>query len=171
MIEMRRESAEVLYPEGDVVGVAVGELEELKRLARLNPRQRVRLCTHSSPDAHLHEMFIVHTRDCYVRPHKHIGKAESISILEGEVDIVLFHEDGSLRQVIPMATPISGKTFYLRLPEQVYHTLLIRTEFLVFHESTEGPFLRENTVFAEWAPAEQGPASSKFIAQLESAGN
>jgi len=167
MIKIRNESAEVLYPEEDVVVIAAADLQELKRLALLNPRQRVRLCAHRSPNDRLHEMFIVHTRDCYVRPHKHLGKAESMAILEGEADVVLFHEDGSIRQIIPMGAPDSEKVFYQRLSEPIYHSLIIRTEFLVFHESTEGPFLRENTIFPDWAPAEQGDAAKKFIDRIE----
>lgn len=167
MIKVRKESAEVLYPEEDVVVVTCADLDELKRLALLNPRQRVRLCTHRSPNDALHEMFIVHTRDCYVRPHKHLGKSESMTVLEGIVDVVLFNEDGSIRQVVRMGEPGSGKVFYQRLSEPIYHMLIIRTEFLVFHESTEGPFMRENTVFPEWAPAEQGSASREFADKTE----
>ena len=167
MIKVRKESAEVLYPEDEVVAVTAADLKELKRLAFLNPRRRVRLCTHHTPNDRLHEMFIVHTQDCYVRPHKHLEKAESMTILEGDVDMVLFREDGSIRQIIKMGAPNSGKAFYQRLPEAIYHTLIIRTEFLVFHESTEGPFLRENTVFPEWAPAEHGEAPEAFIDRIE----
>jgi cupin fold WbuC family metalloprotein len=168
MIKNRSESAEVLYPDEDIVVVASADLQELKRLALLNPRQRVRLCTHSSPNSRLHEMFIVHTQDCYVRPHKHIKKTESMAVLEGEVDIVLFNEDGSIRQVIQLGAMDTGKNFYQRLPEDVYHMLIIRTKFLVFHEIIEGPFLRERTTFPEWAPAEQGEDSNAFIGQIES---
>lgn len=168
MIRIHQESAEVLYPEEDIVVVAAADLKELKRLALMNPRHRVRLCAHRSANDRLHEMFIVHTQDCYVRPHKHLAKAESMAILEGEVDVVLFHENGSIRQVIQMGAPGSGKIFYQRLSDAIYHTLIIRTEFLVFQESTEGPFLRENTVFPEWAPAEQGAPSKEYIAQIES---
>jgi len=152
MIAVRKESDEVLYPAEDVVVLDARTLEELKRLAMLNPRKRVRLCGHRSPDDLLHEMFIIHTRDTYVRPHKHLGKAESFSILEGEVDVVLFEEDGRIARTIPMGAPGSGKPFYYRLADPIFHTLLIRTDFLVFHEATEGPFRREQTVFAPWAP-------------------
>jgi len=168
MIRIRKESAEVLYPAEDVVVITMTDMDELKRLAVLNPRQRVRLCSHSSPSDRLHEMFIIHTRDCYVRPHKHVGKAESMTILEGTVDVVLFHDDGTIRQVISMGAPGSGKVFYQRLSDAIYHTLIIRTDFLVFHESTEGPFRRENTVFPEWAPADQGAESAAFIERVES---
>ena len=112
MIKSRSESAEVLYPDEDIVVVAPADLQELKRLALLNSRQRVRLCAHRSPNDRLHEMFIVHTQDCYVRPHKHLQKAESMMVLEGEVDVVLFHESGSIRQIIQLGAIDTGKIFY-----------------------------------------------------------
>jgi cupin fold WbuC family metalloprotein len=169
VIAIRKESAEVLYPEEDVVTVTAADLDELKKLALQNPRQRVRLCAHRSPQDNLHEMFIVHTPDCYVRPHKHLGKAESMAVLEGEVDVVLFNEDGSIRQIIQMGAPGSGKIFYQRLSDPIFHTLIIRTPFLVFHESTEGPFRRESTIFPKWAPAEEGATAIGFINKIESA--
>ncbi|MGQ0666810.1 MAG: WbuC family cupin fold metalloprotein [Nitrospiraceae bacterium] len=168
MILTRKESDEVLYPQEEVVVVDSTDLKELKRLALLNPRQRIRLCAHRSPGDHLHEMFIVHTSECYVRPHKHLGKAESMAILEGEVDVVLFRDDGTVRQVVRMGDRNSGKLFYYRLSGPIYHTLLIRTPFLVFHEITEGPFLREHTVFPDWAPDERSDGRDAFVARIES---
>lgn len=167
MFNFRSESPEVLYPIDEIISVTKKDLQELKLLARLNPRQRVRFCTHGSPSDSQHEMFIVHTKECYVRPHKHLGKAESMTILEGEVDVVLFHEDGTMRQVISMGPQNSGKVFYQRLSDAIYHTLIIRTDFLVFHEITGGPFLRGDTIFPEWAPKEQGVTSARFIEQVE----
>ena len=154
MISIYKESDEVLYPEEDIVTLSASDLEELKRLALLNPRRRIRLCAHRNPQDSLHEMFIIHTNDCYVRPHKHLGKIESMAILEGEVDVVLFDENGDIERVIEMGDPSSGRLFYYRLDKPIYHTLLIRTQFLVFHEITEGPFIREMTEFPDWAPLE-----------------
>lgn len=168
MIPTHKESDEVLYPVEDVVVVESSDLAQMKQLALINPRQRIRLCTHHSPSDRLHEMFIVHTSDCYVRPHKHLGKEESMAILEGEVDVVLFHDDGTIRQVIRMGDLNSGKRFYYRLSEPTYHTLLIRSKFLVFHEITEGPFLRAHTVFPEWAPEEQSAGRRDFVARIQS---
>ena len=167
MIKIYKESDEVLYPDEDVVFLERCDIHELMRLAMLNPRQRVRLCAHRAPKDLLHEMFIVHMRDCYVRPHKHLGKVESMAVLLGEVDVVLFNDDGSIRKVIPMGTQHSGKVFYQRLTDPIYHTLLIRSEFLVFHEITEGPFLRESTIFPDWAPVEPNVATNAFLVQLE----
>lgn len=168
MILTHKENDEVYYPDEDIVRVDVATLEELKRLALLNERKRVRLCTHKSPVEKLHEMFIVHTAECYVRPHKHIDKAESMAILEGEVDLVLFHNDGEVKQVLQMGALETGKLFYYRMSEPIYHTLLIRTPFLVFHEATEGPFLREKTVFPEWAPEENTDEQKLYIDRVDS---
>jgi len=167
MLSVRNESAEVLYVVGDIIPITSKDLQELKQLALLNPRQRVRLCVHKSPNDTQHEMFIVHAKDCYVRPHKHLGKAESMTILEGEVDIVLFNEDGTVQRTVSMGPQNSGKIFYHRLSETFYHTLIIRTEFLVFHEVTKGPFVKTDTIFPEWAPVEQGLASAMFIDRVE----
>ncbi|NER34652.1 MAG: WbuC family cupin fold metalloprotein [Oscillatoria sp. SIO1A7] len=165
MISIYKESDEVLYPEEDIVTLSAEDLEELKRLALLNPRRRIRLCAHRNPQDSLHEMFIIHRNDCYVRPHKHLGKIESMAILEGEVDVVLFDENGDIERVIEMGEPSSGRLFYYRLDRPIYHTLLIRTQFLVFHEITEGPFIREMTEFPDWAPLE---IEEGFLKAIES---
>ena len=54
------------------------------------------------------------------------------------------------------------------MSDPINHMLLIRSEFLVFHEATEGPFLREKTVFPEWAPEENAPGMKEFIDNVES---
>lgn len=167
-ILIQKESDEVLYPKEDVVVIDKEDLDDFKSLALLNPRKRIRLCAHKNPNDRLHEMFIIHTRDCYVRPHKHLGKAESMAIIEGEVDVVLFKEDGSILRVIKMGDMDSGKLFYYRMSAPIYHSLFIRSEFLVFHEVTEGPFLREQTSFPEWAPPENNPEVKNFILKIES---
>jgi len=167
IIKICRENDEVLYPEEDLVLLQPADLEELKRLAELNPRRRVRLCAHQTPSDNLHEMFIVHMSGCYVRPHKHIGKVESIFVLEGEVDIVLFDEGGQVTSAHRMAAPGSGSVFFQRLAKPVYHTLIIRSDFVVFHEITEGPFRREDTIFPRWAPEAEGWEATKYITDVE----
>ena len=167
MITFKKENDEVLYPTEDIIHISKEDIQNLKSLAIKNPRKRVRLCAHENPNSSLHEMFIVHMKDCYVTPHKHLGKSESMAVLEGEVDIVLFNEDGSIKRIVEMGDLNRGKLFYQRLSSPVYHTLIIRSEFLVFHEVTEGPFLREKTVFAPWAPPENSPKIVNFINEIE----
>ncbi|MBC8182557.1 WbuC family cupin fold metalloprotein [candidate division KSB1 bacterium] len=145
---------EVLFTADDIAKVDAKDIEELKQKARLNPRRRVRLCVHKDLDDSIHEMLIVHEKSCYIQPHKHIGKTESFHIIEGLVDIILFDEDGQINGIIPMGDYSTGLKFFYRLPPSHYHTLLIQSDVLVFHEITNGPFKSEDTVWASWAPEE-----------------
>ncbi|MDX2226069.1 MAG: WbuC family cupin fold metalloprotein [Verrucomicrobiae bacterium] len=146
----RPESDAVLYASDPVVLLNGADLGELKALARQNPRKTIRICTHRTTGDALHEMIIVLPKGFRVRPHKHLGKAESFSILEGEVEVVLFDDLGRVTRVIPMGPPSSGKPFYYRLADPVFHTVIPRSDPAVFHEITQGPFIREQTVFADW---------------------
>ncbi len=154
-MKIRSESPEVFYPGEEPVVVDSSMIEHLKRVALTSPKKRARLCTHQTPSDDLHEMLIALPRDAYVRPHRHLAKAESFFIVEGEADVVLFQEDGAVRKVIPMGPHGSGKSFYYRLSQPVYHTVIVRSDFVVFHEVTEGPFQREQTEYAGWSPDEQ----------------
>ena len=69
-------------------------------------------------------------------------------------------------KIINMGDPSTEKLFYHRLNKFIYHMLIIKTEFLVFHEVTEGPFVRLDTVFPDWAPEEFDSAFMKIIMEL-----
>lgn len=167
MIETRKESDEVLYPKESIFAINGQDIKELKKLALLNTRKRIRLCAHKTPNDRLHEMIIVHTKECYVRPHKHLHRAESITILEGEADLILFKDDGSIANVISMGEVSSGNFFFHRIAGSIFHMLIIRSDFLVFHESTEGPFNKGDTDFPEWAPLEGAKNFSNFMEVIE----
>lgn len=159
---------EVLYPDETIVQVDRQDIAWLKEQAAHNPRQRIRLCAHREVEDTLHEMLIIHARDTYVRPHKHPGKSESFHVIEGVVEIVIFDEAGNVTDVIPMGDYQSGRRFFYRISDPLYHTLLIRSDVLVFHETTNGPFKREGMIFASWAPEENDKTAVKtFIEQLE----
>jgi cupin fold WbuC family metalloprotein len=147
-------SEEVIHSVEKMVNLEIADIDHLIELASQNKRKRIRYCSHKNPSEKVHEMFIVHPNGAYVRPHKHINKIESMLVLRGEVDYVVFNDDGSIFKVIPMGDLKSGKVFYNSLREQVFHTLLIRTEWLVFVEITKGPFSKKDTEFASWSPNE-----------------
>tara|TARA_Y100000590_G_scaffold18275_1_gene21750 strand:+ start:13027 stop:13566 length:540 start_codon:yes stop_codon:yes gene_type:complete len=146
---------EVLYSNEDITRVNIHDIKKLKKLALKNRTKKIRLCTHKNVKEQLQEMLIVHPKDYYVWPHKHVNKSESFHIIEGEVDIVLFNNYGKVLNFISMGAANTGKNFYYRLPQFKYHTLLIRSKVLVFHEITKGPFLKKDTIWASWAPHEK----------------
>jgi cupin fold WbuC family metalloprotein len=143
---------EVLIAEGPLVQLSRSDIEIMKRKAPENERARIRLCAHASIEDRLHEMFIVHQRGTYIRPHKHLNKSESAHIIEGSVTWVVFDEAGNVTHAIRMGDYRSGDDFYYRMSGPYYHTLLIHSEWVVFHEITNGPFDRKETVYAPWAP-------------------
>ena len=158
-MRLRKLNDEVLVADEPIVRVSGADLAALKQQALANPRQRIRICAHPDTGDRLHEMLIVHTRGTYVRPHKHLNKSESVHIIEGEVDVVFLDEAGAVSDVVRLGDYRSGRQFYYRIGQPLYHTLLISSEFLVFHEITNGPFRREETIFAPWAPEESDPAA------------
>jgi len=163
----RIESSEVLYAADAVVTIDAAGVAQLKRDGEQNARRRIRLCAHRSIDDPVHEMLIVHTNDTYVRPHKHLSKSESFHVVEGAVDVVIFDDGGSVTDVIEMASFHSGHPFFYRIADPLFHTLLIRSPILVFHETTTGPFRREDTVLAPWAPMDSdSEAIGLFLSDL-----
>lgn len=145
---VRKENDEVYYSKSPFVLIGPPDLEELKTIAAANPRKRSRLCVHQTPAASLHEMFIVHGREAYVRPHRHQKRKEGFMVLEGQADLLTFSDSGDLQKVIRM----DNRSFYMRLNEPTFHMLIIRSEFLVFYEATSGPFNFLDTQFPTWAP-------------------
>ena len=163
----KRESEEVLYDLGPVVRVSRQDVDFLKEQAEHNKRKRIRLCAHGSIEDRLHEMVITHAKGIYVRPHKHLGKIESFHVVEGAVDVVLFDDDGNITGVTRMGDYQSGRPFYHRISEPRYHTLLITSDVLVFHEITNGPFRREDMVYAPWSPEDSdNQGSSNYMARI-----
>ncbi len=163
-MRIRVQSDEVWYGEGPSVSVTAQELEALKAQAARNPRRRARLCAHATLEDAVHEMVVVHTRETYVRPHMHLGRGESFHVIEGVADAVGFDEDGRVTWALRLGVAGSGLPFFHRAGEPGFHTVLVRSAWFVFHETTRGPFRPEGSVFAPWAP--EGPAGEEVQAYL-----
>ena len=144
----------VFYNEQNVAEVGTEWYEKLKHHAFEADQKRARLCLHKSPDDLLHEMLIVFHRDTLIRPHRHTGKTESYHMVFGELDIVLFSDDGRPIRLLPMGTLASGKTHVYRLNAPIWHSVIVRSEYAAIHEVTNGPFKLEENEFAPWAPEE-----------------
>lgn len=163
----REYSEEVLFAKDQAITISRLDMEELKRRAKRNDRNRIRLCAHTDTSHILHEMFIVHTKDTYIRPHKHLERAESFQLIEGSAKVVFFDEEGDAVETVQMGDFSSGYAFYYRMDTPRYHTLVIDSDVLVFYECTSGPFDRNKTVFAPWSPEESDCAAvHRFREQL-----
>jgi cupin fold WbuC family metalloprotein len=162
-VRTRRQDAEVLYADEPLPLVSAGDLAQLTDGARRTPRQRMRLCVHPGVDSPLHEMFIASRGGAYIRPHKHLGKAESLLLLEGTADLVLFSDEGEVTGVVPLGDYGSGRPFYYRIEDARYHTLVVRSETVLYHEATSGPWDRARTVPAPWSPTDEDAAGQAAL--------
>ena len=153
-MKLRKVNDEVFIADEGIVRCGDADVEFLRERALANARKRARICAHKTNADLLHEMLIVIAAASYIRPHRHLNKSESFHVIEGEVDVAVFDDAGTLNDVIQLGPHGSGRNFFYRLSHSAFHTLLIRTDFLVIHEVTNGPFDPAGSVHAAFAPAE-----------------
>tara|TARA_Y100000294_G_C8530493_1_gene326737 strand:+ start:49 stop:594 length:546 start_codon:yes stop_codon:yes gene_type:complete len=136
------------------------DLVFLKNKSKTSNRNRSRICTHANINQSVQEMFIFHKKNTYVRPHKHLKNKESFQVLYGSVDVVLFNKNGKVVEVINVSDQKSNKVFYYKLSNDIFHTQIFKKD-TVFFEVTKGPFNKQHTVFANWAPIEKNKSEVK----------
>lgn len=133
--------------------ISWGQVRDLKQKALGLPNKTIRLCLHKSAEALLHEMIIIHSKETYTRPHKHRKKTESFHIIEGSFFLVIFNQKGRVTKKILISDQKGKGNFLCRIDKGVWHMIVPVSDFVVFHEVTDGPYTREkNSIFASWAP-------------------
>lgn len=154
-LDTRQFNEEVLFTKSDLTMIGHGEIQFLKEKAKCTKRQRIRLCIHKNPEETVHEMIIVLSGGSYVRPHKHVRKHESFHIIEGKGDVFLYTDEGEVKQVIRLGGYRDKSNFYCRIPTGICHSLVPVSDWLVFIETTIGPFIARDTIYPAWAPKEE----------------
>jgi len=153
--ELLRQSEEVFHTRDGQCQLSYPDIQHLVEISKGNRRKKSRLCIHSSPDELVHQMFISHSKEVYVRPHKHINKAESILVLEGKADYLIFREDGHIASRVPLGSIKSGDIFFQAIDKNIYHAIIIRSDWLIFLEVANGPFEKDDMCFADWSPIQE----------------
>jgi cupin fold WbuC family metalloprotein len=160
-------SPDVFSKEGPITTIGAEDVEMLRKAVSQVAKGRVRINVHPSTDDLLHEMIIAMAPSSYICPHKHPGKSEAFHIIEGEVDVVIFDDSGEIMRVISLAAKGGLHPFYYRMSAPYFHALIVRSDLLVIHEITNGPFRPSDTVFASFAPDElDAPAARAYQAKL-----
>jgi cupin fold WbuC family metalloprotein len=150
------ETSEGVYQSTDeIFKLDATDMDFLKQNVDKTQKKRTRVCAHQKSDDQIHEMFITLNHQTYIRPHKHLSKSESFHIVEGSAEVVVFNDDGAIKDVIEMGDFSSGKKFFYRIDQSFYHTVLIKSDNLTLHEVTTGPFDKTKTIFAPWSPPEE----------------
>ena len=163
-MKYKKESSEVLYSIDRYKKIKSEDLNNLNNLSKKNTNKNIRICTHSNKKSGLHEMFILHPKNYYIRPHKHPSKNESIILLKGKANLYIFNHSGKINKKMIL----DKNNFYYQIPHNTYHSLVILSSSIVFYEVSLGPFNKKNTVFPKWAPKTDKREIKKFNQFLSS---
>ena len=97
---IKKESNQVYNSINRTFEVDKNDICQLINIAKENLSGKVRLCSHINKDEAVHEMFIVHPKGTYVRPHKHINKVRNTNetqeawiVLRGKIEGEFFDLD------------------------------------------------------------------------------
>lgn len=161
-----KESKQVYYAKGDVVRINKEQIQWLKGEMRKDNLERIRVCIHEDTDSTIHEMFIVLKKGNYVRPHRHLNKSESFYMVEGSAIAFFFNKEGNIVEKMELGEFNAGKQLGYRINSAIYHTVVPVSSYLVFHEVTSGPFRKDFTEYASWAPGENTDEGKQYIKKI-----
>jgi cupin fold WbuC family metalloprotein len=134
----------------DTIYIDRKKLEELKILAQKDPNKRARICLHKDDGEMIQEMIIAFCKDSYIRPHRHIDKSESYHIIEGRIEIIFYNDNGIEIDKVVLSDKIDEHPFLFRISNSAWHTVVPKSDFVIIHEVTKGPFNKNSSEFADW---------------------
>ena len=134
----------------DTIYIDRKKLEELKILAQKDPNKRARICLHKNDEEMVQEMIIAFCKDSYIRPHRHIDKSESYHIIEGRIEIIFYNDSGIEIDKVVLSDKIDEHPFLFRISNSAWHTVVPKSDFVIIHEVTKGPFNKNSSEFADW---------------------
>ena len=133
------------------------EITLLKEKTLESPRKRYRYCLHDNTNHLTQEMIICMNGFSYFRPHKHPkGNSESYHMLDGQLDIFIFDDQGKVLQIVKLSSKESNinndRDLIYRLSGSKYHLMIPQSEWVIFHEVSTGPFDTSKIQEADFAP-------------------
>ena len=121
-------------------------LNELKKIGQ-KINSTVRISLHKDSLEQLHNMVIYSKNTQKLNIHKHIDKVETYHIIEGEILIILFDDDGNIDTKVLLS---KDDILMCRVPKNIYHLNFVVGEYAIFHETRRGPFISSDSIVPEW---------------------
>jgi len=142
-------------------------LDRLSAAAAASPRLRKNLNLHDDYADLCQRLFNALEPGSYIRPHRHLNppKPECFLAVRGRMALITFTDSGDVDAVVPFGE--GCEALAVDLPAGAWHTLLALRSGSVFFETKPGPYVPlSDKDFAPWAPAEESPGSSDYLADL-----
>ncbi len=144
-------------------------LQQLSDKAQQADRMRANLNVHESLDADVQRLFIATEPGTYIRPHRHseAHKWEFFMVITGEIDLLIFDDEGALSQRIVMSP---DQTRAIELPANTWHSYVCKKTGTVALEIKQGAYIpTPETDFASWAPAENSAEAADYLQWMSEA--
>ena len=117
----------------------------------------------------MHDIIISYDNSTYIAPNKHIGKSETICILEGKIEVFIFNDSGKCITAITLGEKSSGLPFMLRMPPNTWHGLRCISETpCIMKETISGPYSKESLMWADFAPSEEENKKIRVVSSFTS---
>lgn len=145
----------VFRTRNDVAFISHDQIEWLKGQALLTEKKRARICLHKTDDDPIHEMIIAVHNTSFISPHLHPHKEESLHLIQGDCDVLLFSDKGIIESVTRLNAenfPKSGMNYFYRIAKNIIHGLKLHSEWIVFHEVAAGPLKPDGNVIPDFVP-------------------
>jgi len=139
-------------------------LDETSGKAANNVRLRMNYNIHKSLEDPVNRMLNALEPGTYLRPHRHRTppKTESYIVLRGELDVLIFDDEGNTTQKITL-NPETGN-YGIDIPAGIWHSMIIKQPGTVIYEVKEGPFTPIATEdFAPWSPEPENESAIEIF--------
>jgi cupin fold WbuC family metalloprotein len=142
-------------------------LDQLSLEASGSERLRKNLNLHDDYGDPCQRLFIAMEPGTYVRPHRHTDppKPECFMAVRGKLALLVFDDDGEVKQVIPFGDGCD--TLAIDLPAGEWHSIIVIEPGSVFFETKPGPYVAmSDKDFAPWAPEENTAEVGSYLSVL-----
>lgn len=111
----------------------------------------------------LYDIIICYDSTSYIPPNKHVGKVESLLVIDGKIDFFLFNDNGQVYDYRRLAACSSADPFYVRVPPNTWHGLrAVGPKPCIIKETIAGPYDSSSLKWATFAPSEADGSQAGF---------
>ena len=142
-------------------------LDQLSLEASGSERLRKNLNLHDDYADPCQRLFIAMEPGTYIRPHRHTDppKPECFMAVRGKLALLVFDDDGEVKQVISFGDGCDTLAIDLRAGE--WQSIIALKPGRVFFETKPGPYVAmSDKDFAPWAPEENSPEVGSYLSVL-----
>ena len=144
------------FPKIFPVNVSDSDLELLKKTSFELQRKNGRLCLHESESSKVHQMVVLEHAHYFYSPHYHDGDAECFMLIDGQLGVITFSEDGNFD-----SSRLLEKHQFYKVGSGVVHAVFPVSDYCIYYESKGGPYVPEKSnLKPKWVPKSEEEIAS-----------